>query len=248
MALIRGSTSDTAVEPADLTNTCENSIVHSIHLRNGASMDKSYFRELSHPKLVNPVFIEGLPGFGNVGKIAARSLIKSTQAKLFTELYSPFLPDYVMVNREGICRPPRYEFYASSKEKASFIILTGDAQPSVDDINAHYELCGEILDFTEKYRCKLLVTLGGLPLPQPTGEVYVAATSQKLATSFMKKGALLYGKGRIMGATGLLLGLAKTRGVEGITLLGATKGIRSDKEAGLSVFNFLTKAFRIEVE
>jgi len=211
-------------------------------------MDKSYFRELFHLKLANPVFIEGLPGFGNVGKIAARLLVKSTRAKLFTELYSPFLPDYVIVNKEGICRPPRYEFYASSIEKASFMILTGDAQPSVDDINAHYELCGEILDFVEKYGCKLIVTLGGLPLPQPAGEVYVAATSQKLATDFKEKGALIYGKGRIMGATGLLLGLAKKRGLEGISLLGATKGIRNDREAGLSIFNFLTKAFGIEVE
>lgn len=49
-----------------------------------------------------------------------------------------------------------------------------------------------------------------------------------------------------MGATGLLLGLAKKRGLEGITLLGATKGIRNDQEAGLAVFNFLAKAFGIE--
>jgi len=197
---------------------------------------------------VNPLFIEGLPGFGNVGKIAARLLVKSTQAKLFTELYSPFLPDYVIVNREGICRPPRYEFYASSIEKANFIILTGDAQPSVDDITAHYELCGEILDFIEEFGCKFIVTLGGLPLPQPAGEVYVAATSDKLATDLVEKGALIYGKGRIMGATGLLLGLAKKRGLEGATLLGATKGIRTDHEAGLSVFNFLSKAFGIEIK
>lgn len=211
-------------------------------------MDKPYFRELSHPELVNPVFIEGLPGFGNVGKITARLLVKSTQAKLFTELYSPFLPDYVIVNREGICRPPRYEFYVSSTEKAGFLILTGDAQPSVDDITAHYEMCGEILDFIGKYGCKFIVTLGGLPLPQPAGEVYVAATSQKLATDFVEKGALIYGRGRIMGVTGLLLGLAKKRGLEGIALLGATRGIRSDHEAGLSVFNFLTKAFKIKIE
>jgi len=211
-------------------------------------MDKSYFRELFRSELVNPVFIEGLPGFGNVGKIAARLLVKSTQAKLFTELYSPFLPDYVMVNREGICRPPRYEFYASSKEKISLIILTGDAQPSVDGITAHYELCGEILDFIERYGCRFIVTLGGLPLPQPAKEVYVAATSQKLAADFVERGALIYGRGRIMGATGLLLGLAKKRRLDGIALLGATRGIRSDHEAGLSVFNFLTKAFEIKVE
>ncbi len=57
----------------------------------------------------------------------------------------------------------------------------------------------------------------------------------------MAKGGIIYGKGRIMGATGLLLGLAKERGLEGICLLGATSGIRSDKDAGFAVFDLLTK-------
>ena len=95
-------------------------------------MDEPYLRYLSHPKLETPVFVEGLPGFGNVGKIAARLLIESSRAELFAELYSPFFPDYVIVGKSGICRPPRYAFYASSMEKSHLIVLTGDAQPSED--------------------------------------------------------------------------------------------------------------------
>jgi len=204
-------------------------------------MDKPYFRYFFEPQLEKPVFVEGLPGFGNVGKIAAQLLIEFTSAKVFAELYSPSFPDYVVVNSDGTCRPPRYEFYAASTEKNQFIILTGDSQPSLEDLLAHYDLCDEILDFAEKHGCKFIVTMGGMPTPQSGGEVYVAATSEKLALENVEKGALIYGKGRIMGATGLLLGLAKKRGWEGICLLGATTGIRADRESARSVFKFLTK-------
>lgn len=211
-------------------------------------MDKSFVRSLFSPKLETPVFVEGLPGFGNVGKITAQMLIKSAHAKLFTELYSPFFPDYVIVNGSGICRPPRYEFYASSTGKPNFIILTGDAQPSLEDVTAHYQLCDEILDFAEKHGSKFIVTIGGVPTPSPTGEIYVAATSNNLALKYMEKGAIIYGRGRIMGATGLLLGLAKNRGWEGVCLLGATTGLKADREAALSVFKFLMKTLGIEVQ
>jgi uncharacterized protein (TIGR00162 family) len=204
-------------------------------------MDKPYFRSFFEPQLEKPIFVEGLPGFGSVGKIAAQLLIEFTRAKVFAELYSPSFPDYVIVSKDGTCRPPRYEFYAASTEKNHFIILTGDSQPSLEDLLAHYDLCDEILDFAEKHGCKFIVTMGGVPTPQSGGKVYVAATSEKLASENADKGAAIYGKGRIMGATGLLLGLAKKRGWKGICLLGATTGIRADRESARSVFKFLNK-------
>jgi len=205
------------------------------------------FRELFKPKLKNPMLVIGLPGFGNVGKITAKLLIKFATAKPFAELYSPYFPDYVIINPEGICRPPRYEFYASTTEKTNLIILTGDTQPSLDDVIAHYELCDEILDRSQEYGIQSLITIGGVPVPTPTKEVYVAATSPELATQTMEKGALIYGKGRIMGGTGLFLGLAKERGLKGICLLGATTGMKPDKGAALEVFKFLTKIIETEV-
>lgn len=211
-------------------------------------MDKPYFRQMFEPALEKPIFVQGLPGFGNVGKIAAYLLIKFCSAKTFVELYSPSFPDYVSVNSKGICRLPRYEFYAASMEKNDFIILTGDTQPSFDDVVAHYEVCSEMLDFLETYGCGFFVTMGGVPTSRPNTQVYVAATSPKLAAEFMEKGAVIYGKGRIMGATGLMLGLAKERGLEGVCLLGATTGFKADRGAGFSVFKFLMKALGNEVK
>jgi proteasome assembly chaperone (PAC2) family protein len=211
-------------------------------------MDEPYFRETASPHLVNPIFVQGLPGFGNVGKIAAYLLTKFASAKPFAELYSPLFPDYVSVSSKGICHLPRYEFYAASMEKNDFVIMTGDTQPSFDDVLAHYALCGETLDFVQKKGCSFIVTLGGVPITDEKSQVYVAATSSRLATEFMEKGAILYGKGRIVGATGLTLALAKERNMEGICLLGATAGFKADRGAGFSVFKFLMRALGNEVK
>jgi uncharacterized protein (TIGR00162 family) len=203
-------------------------------------MDKPYFLQLFDPQLENPIFIEGLTGLGNIGTIAARHLIESTDAKVFAELYSPYFPDYVAVKKDGTCHPPRYRFYAAKTEKNHYIILTGDAQPSMEDTRAHYDTCDEILDFAEKHGTKFIVTMGGVATSNPTNEVYIAATSQKLAKQHLDKETVLYSDGKIIGATGLLLGLAKKRGWKGICLLGATTGFGAERGIALSIYKKLT--------
>ncbi|MGB9740991.1 MAG: PAC2 family protein [Candidatus Bathyarchaeia archaeon] len=211
-------------------------------------MDKPYFNLLFAPTLDKPIFVQGLPGLGNVGRIAAELLMKFCGAKPFAEFYSPSFPDYVSVSSKGICRLPRYEFYAAPMEKNDFVIMTGDTQPSFEDVVAHYEICSEILNFVEKLGCGFIVTIGGVPLTEEKAQVYVAATSPRLAAEFMERGAVIYSKGRIVGAAGLTLALAKERGIEGICLLGATTGFSADRGAGFAVFKFLMKAFGNEVK
>jgi len=211
-------------------------------------MDKPYLREMFNPDLENPVFVQGLPGFGNVGRIAAHLLIKFCEAKPFAELYSPSFPDYVSISSKGITHLPKYEFYAAPIEKNNLVIMTGETQPSFDDVLAHYQVCGEIVDFAEKLGCHFIVTMGGVPITEDKTQVYVAATSSRLATEFMEKGAVIYSKGRIVGGTGLTLALAKERKLDGICLLGTTTGFKADRGAGFLVFKFLMKALGKEIK
>jgi uncharacterized protein (TIGR00162 family) len=211
-------------------------------------MDKPYLREMFNPSLENPVFVQGLPGFGNVGRIAAHLLIKFCEAKPFAELYSPSFPDYVSISSKGITHLPKYEFYAAPMEKNNLIIMTGETQPSFDDVLAHYQVCGEIVDFVEKLGCHFIMTMGGVPITEEKAQVYVAATSSRLATEFMEKGAVIYSKGRIVGGTGLTLALAKERKLDGVCLLGTTTGFKADRGAGFLVFKFLMKALGKEIK
>ena len=211
-------------------------------------MDKAYLRQISNPALETPTFVQGLPGFGNVGRIAAHLLIKFCGAKPFAELYSPNFPDYVTVSSKGICHLPRYEFYSATVDKTNFVIMTGETQPSFDDVLAHYQVCNEIVDYVEKLGCRFIVTIGGVPITEEKAQVYVAATSPRLATEFMEKGAVIYSRGKIVGGTGLTLALAKERGLEGVCLLGATTGFKADRGAGLLAFKFLMKALGKEIK
>lgn len=211
-------------------------------------MDKPYLREMFKPDLENPVFVQGLPGFGNVGRIAAHLLVKFCEAKPFAELYSPSFPDYVSISSKGITYLPKYEFYAAPMDKNNLVIMTGETQPSFDDVLAHYQVCGEIVDFAEKLGCHFIVTMGGVPITEDKTQVYVAATSSRLAKEFMEKGAAIYSKGRIVGGTGLTLALAKERKLDGVCLLGATTGFKADRGAGFMVFKFLMKALGKEIK
>ena len=93
-------------------------------------MDKPYLRKLSNPTLENPIFVQGLPGFGNVGRIAAHLLIKFFDAKPFAELYSPTFPDYVAITPKALRIYHVTTSYYAPMEKNNLIIMTGEIQPS----------------------------------------------------------------------------------------------------------------------
>lgn len=211
-------------------------------------MDKPYLRELYSPALEHPIFVQGLPGFGNVGRIAAHLLIKCSGAKPFAELYSPTFPDYVSVSSKGICHLQKYGFYSATVEKTNFVIMTGETQPSFDDVLAHYQVCNEIVKYAQKLGCSFIITIGGVPIAEDKAQVYVAATSNRLAAEFMEKGAVIYSRGKIVGGTGLTLALAKEKGLEGICILGATTGFKADRNAGSAAFKFLMKALGKEIK
>ena len=211
-------------------------------------LDKPVFRQIFEPQLKDPIFIEGLTGLGNVGLLAARHIIEVTGAKVFAELYAPYFQDYVAVNKDGICSPPRYRFYAAKTEKQHYIILIGESQPSLEDTLAHYDICDEILDFVQKYGSRFIVTMGGVVTSKPGNDVYISATSTKLVQKHLNKGTKIYGEGRIVGATGLLLGLAKKRGWKGICLLGVTTGFGAERGTALALYKILTNIIEGETE
>jgi proteasome assembly chaperone (PAC2) family protein len=210
-------------------------------------MKQTYIRTLSQPKLVSPVLIVGLPSIGDIGRMAARLLCEFLGAELFAELYSPTLPDCVFIDKKGVCHPPKYEFYASAKS-SNLVILTGDSQPALEEIPAHYELCSDILCFVSSLGCKSIITLAGAPTTEPTKEIYVATTSKKLAKEYVENGAIAYKGGRIIGAPGLLLGLAEKMGLKGVCLLGSTPSLTADREAAFRIYRLLRKVLGTDIK
>jgi hypothetical protein len=201
-------------------------------------MKSTTFKVLFEPRLQNPVLIVGLPGLGDVGRLVAKMLIDAERAELFAELYSPFFPDLAIVER-GICRLPRYEFWSCPIAKPNLIVLTGDYQPSPAEIPAHYGVCGSVLEFVREYGCRIVITLGGLRTsPGRRGVIFVTANSKSLVKKLSEKGYHIY-RGRIIGASGLFLGIAKIYRMIGACILGGTAGDVPDQVAASKVYDFL---------
>lgn len=160
------------------------------------------------PEVSAPVFIQGLPGLGGVGRIVADVLIEQLGAELVATLPVEERPGAVLVTEEGLVRFPELRLYRFRQER-EFLLLAGEGQP--EDAYAFAErLAGELA----ARDCAEIVTVGGIGLretAQPP-KVYVTGNRKGLVRRFAKLGADpgIHGVvGPIIGLTGIMLGLAK---------------------------------------
>lgn len=202
-------------------------------------------------RLDNPVLIEGLPGLGLVGKLAADHMIKELGAKKFATMHSPHFPPQVVIQDDGTVRMMQNEFYywqAEKKTQNDLLFIVGDHQGSTPA--SHYEITGKTLEIAELYGTNLIYTLGGFAtghLPRKPS-VFGAVTNKKhqkklraVGVSFDKTG------GGIVGAAGLLLGMGALRGIDGVCLMGETHGQIIDARSAKSVLEVLEKLLKVDI-
>ncbi len=212
--------------------------------------------ELSRPRLKNPIFIQGLPGIGNVGRIAAGYLAEELGAKKFAELISSHFMPFVLLHETSETHLLKYEFFfwkAKKKGQRDLIILTGDMQ-SVDS-EGHYEIAEEVLKYLKKLKVKEIITLGGLNVGEVVArpKVVGATNDLSLVKKYEEAGvefAAGVRAGTIVGAAGLMLGLGKYYGIKGVCLLGETTGfpIIPDPKSAEAVLKVLMKVLNLDVD
>jgi uncharacterized protein len=180
------------------------------------------------PKLNRPIFIEGLPGIGNVGKVAIDFLIDELKAQKLYEITSYTFPHSVFVNEDNLVELPMIEvFYKKFKNMPDLLLLGGDVQPT-DEVSS-YEFSDLILDMVEQFKGSEVITLGGIGLAEvpKKPKVYCTGNSKKIIRKYKSNMVddKLYGVvGPIVGVSGLLLGLAKRRKIDGVSFLAETHG------------------------
>jgi len=213
-------------------------------------------KTLKKPKLKKPILIGGLPGVGNIGRVAVGYLIKELGAVEFAQLYSEHFFPFVMLednNRVRLLKNQLYYWKAKRSGQRDLIFLTGDCQSL--STHGHYEVIEAILDYVQKLGVKEIFTIGGLA----TGEVeekprVLGAVTHKELLKKYKGYDIIFAAGEkvgyIVGAAGLLLGLGTERGMRGVCLLGETSGfpIVTDPRAAEVVLNSLTKILKVKVD
>jgi uncharacterized protein (TIGR00162 family) len=198
----------------------------------------------------DPILVEGLPGIGLVGKLAAEHMIKELKAEKIAELYSPHFPHQVLMLKKGTLRMLKNKFYLWRNPNGSdIIILVGDVQAVTSE--AQFEICGKMLDYFKSMNGKTIYTIGGYGVGKfiENPRVFGSASHASVIPELEKKG-VIFGEtnGSIIGAAGLLLGLGKLRGMKGACLMGETHGGYVDAKAAQSVLGVLSRILEVRVD
>lgn len=205
------------------------------------------------PKLKNPICVVGLPGIGNIGRIAIGYAVQQLKAKKFAELYSPYFFPFVMIHNNMVHTLKNEFYYYKNPRGRDLILLIGDCQTY--DPKGHYEVVGNILDFLKTLGCKEIITIGGFGTGKVAEkpQVYGIVTNEKNINIYKRYGVNFdIGDkiGTIVGASGLLVGLSKIHKMDGLCLLGETTGfpIITDPTAAESVLIVLQKILNIKID
>jgi|YelNatPaOPRAMG01_1025707.scaffolds.fasta_scaffold111206_2 uncharacterized protein (TIGR00162 family) len=190
----------------------------------------------------SPLLIAGFPGIANVGRVSAEFLIQELRARLFLELYSSHLPEWV-IREGGEISPFRIKLYRARVGGRNLILATSDAQALSPF--GQYQLSHQILEAVKGHGVRTVITMAAYVLPPHERKrgVFAAATNPSAFRRFWEKGAVALDGGMIVGMNGLLVGLAGLRGWEGICLMGATHGGVLDLEASSHILRLLSEVY-----
>jgi uncharacterized protein len=170
------------------------------------------------PTLKNPTLIAAWPGMGMLARMSTDYLIQKLDAKQFAEIRSPSNDIYF---KEGMGKLSEYKhrFYYIKRKQGDLIICGGEIQPQ--SLSEIHELAKKVLDVAEEFDAKRVYTFAAVPNPHDVKPQVFGVVNQPELGEFLKENGvqLASGDGRITGLNGLLIGVAKQRGMEGICLL-----------------------------
>jgi uncharacterized protein len=204
------------------------------------------------PQLQSPYLICGFPGSGYVGKIAIDHLLQELNATRLADIYSTSFPSQVMIRADGVAEPMKNTIYYSkastSTSNNDVLLLTGDSQPTNPD--SEYVLAEEILDIAARFSTKRVFTMAAYVtevfVDKP--RVFGTATDLEIVKTFNEKNILTMDSGSVAGMNGLVIGVAKLRGMQGTCLLGETSGYVVDAKASKSILERLVSILGIMID
>jgi proteasome assembly chaperone (PAC2) family protein len=221
------------------------------------------------PTLKDTIMLCGWPGIGNIGLTAVESVRNALEADEFGEIepWDFFDPRKVSIEK-GLLKSldfPSSKFYFRKTERQDFIFFTGQEQPTdgrakYAEGQKAYSMANLVLDVAERFGCRRVYTSGAAVAqihhtarPRvwavPNNPHLIDEVTRYRNTILMSSIGTRHGQGVITGLNGLLLGVARKRGLEAICLMGEIpyylqgapwpypKGSKSVIEVWADIFN-----------
>ena len=207
----------------------------------------------SVPELDGPVLIEGLPGVGNVGKIAADFLCAGLRAERFATIYSENFPPQVMLDSDCVIHMARNElWYAKDVGGKDIIFLRGDYQGSTPE--GQYMICEDLMkDVILPMDVSYIYTLGGYGTGAMVEEPRVlGAVSDITLRQELEEKGVTFSPGEpaagIVGASAVLVAFGQMYGIPAACLMGETSGYIVDHKSAVALVRVLESIFGLDLD
>ncbi len=195
------------------------------------------------PRFKKPVMLAAWPGVSNVALQVSSYLRNKLDVKEFAEIEPAeyFTPVGIQVE-DNVAQVPlfpenKFYLFKTPKGKSDLIIFNGEAQPD----HNQYELAHLIVDAARKFKVKRIYTCAAALVQHSVqkSRVLAAVTDPKLLSDLNQYDITMAGNFQIRGLNGLLLGVAKEKGVEGICVLGETPEYASEMPNPMACYALL---------
>jgi proteasome assembly chaperone (PAC2) family protein len=197
-------------------------------------------RYIKEPVLNDPVLVASWPGIGNIGVIAVDAMRRSLRAEqlAYIEPWDYFYPNKAIIRNGELVDLsfPSSEFFFQRTDKRDLIFFAGEEQPTESgrvyaEGSKALAMANMVLDVAQRFGCKRIYTSGAAVAPLhhtarsrvwavPNSEALLDELKEYDNTVLMSGVEGRGGQGTITGLNGLLLGVARRRGMEAVCLMG----------------------------
>lgn len=210
----------------------------------------------ARPKLKSPNMLAAWPGIGNVSMLVANYLERKLNFKPLGEIEaSHFFDPIGVVVKDNVVEAPQFPqnnfyYWKNTRGGNDIILFIGEDQPA----SKGYELANCVLDVGLSFQVKRVYTCAAAITRMHHSEqpkVWGVATTPQLTAELKEYDLIQRGNLQIAGLNGILLGVAKESGVEGICLLGEVPVYATriqNPMAALAILEVLPKMLDIEID
>lgn len=183
---------------------------------------------LKKKDLKNSVLVKGVPGIGSISHISVDYIIKKLEAELVCKIYSDYLPNIVLINKDSIVEQPCYKLYYKKAGKNKILFLTNNYPPTKEYYS--YLTCEFLANFLKRIGVGKLITIAGIAYKEMPKKIklHCAIASDKLKKELEKNTNLVFdgnkSVGLIIGSAGLLLTYCVRNKIPGFCILVSTWG------------------------
>jgi len=179
-----------------------------------------------------------LPGIGLVGSLTGELFSQSAfENTPLLELYPESLLYMSVASKDGLITLPKISVnMVRLKNLGDILIVKGTSQPT-NQVN-QYELAENLVEMAEKHGVKIVIGVGGYAIPhvEDKRRVYLSSSDWRASMIGASLGFLPL-RGTVVGAAGLVPGLAGLHGLNSACILVETRGEGADLIAAQTAYN-----------